>query len=115
MKKEFDICKRSLIFSVEVIKYFQKKSCCNFIEQIVIKQLIRAVTSIGANLHESKGAHSTKDYKNFFSIALKSSNESKYWFEILKQTSKMDEMEKMLCECEEISNIIASCIIKMKK
>ena len=45
----------------------------------LISQLLRSATSIGANLVEARAAHSKKDFIKFYEIALKSSNETKYW------------------------------------
>lgn len=118
MTKEYDIRKRSLVFSIEVIDFFRNQATNHFIDQIIVKQLIRSVTSVGANVQEAKGSQSAKDYINFFSIALKSSNESKYWFEIIREFSPPQHKERiseMLEECLELSSIIASCIIKMRK
>ncbi|TWR30049.1 four helix bundle protein [Mucilaginibacter pallidiroseus] len=38
----------------------------------VFDQLIRSGTSIGANIIEAKSGSSTKDFRNFYTIALKS-------------------------------------------
>jgi len=50
------------------------------------KQLLRSGTSIGANYFEAEAASSKKDFQNFFRIALKSANESKFWLVILKNS-----------------------------
>jgi len=115
--KKYDIRKRTLELSVDTIKHFQANPKASYIDQIIIKQLIRAITSIGANIQEAKGAQSQKDYINFFSIALKSANESKYWFEIILSILKSEDCElaKLYSETDEIAKIIASCIIKMRK
>ncbi len=82
-------------------------------------QLIRSGTSMGANYFEAKGASSKKDYQNFFTIALKSSNESLFWLAVLRDSglvSKefMSELEYLLKETKEIANIFASSILTMK-
>ena len=46
--------------------------------RIIINQLIRSLTSIGANIIEAQAGSSKKDFTNFFSYALKSANESKF-------------------------------------
>lgn len=51
---------------------------------IITDQLIRAVTSIGANIIEAQAASSKKDFINFLNHALKSGNESKSWFALAK-------------------------------
>ncbi|MGV3510007.1 MAG: four helix bundle protein [Sphingobacteriaceae bacterium] len=39
----------------------------------------KSATSIGANVVEGKSGSSRKDFRNFYTIALKSANETKYW------------------------------------
>ncbi len=79
-------------------------------------QLLRSATSIGANVVEGKSGSSKKDWKNFYTIALKSANETKYWLCLINETievpkSKMNELVK---EADEISKIIASIILNAK-
>jgi four helix bundle protein len=78
-------------------------------------QLLRAATSIGANVVEAKSSHSRKDYIKYFEIALKSANETKYWLIIVKRTRQTaQEVANLLSEAEEIANILASSIMTMK-
>ena len=75
-------------------------------------QIIRSSTSIGANVVEAKSSSSRKDYTNFFSIALKSSNETEYWLMLLE---KMEvSCKSHLKENSEIASIIASSILTLK-
>ena len=46
-------------------------------------QLIRASSSIGANIYEAKYAQSKADFINKMEIALKESYETEYWLELL--------------------------------
>ncbi len=46
---------------------------------VITDQLLRAITSIGANIIEAQAASSKKDFVNFLNHALKSGNESKFW------------------------------------
>ena len=55
-------------------------------ESILTNQLLRAGTSIGANIHESKYAHGTADFIAKMQIALKECYESEYWLELLNRT-----------------------------
>lgn len=86
----------------------------NTSNEIIIKQLIRSITSILANYIESQSASSKKDHINFFHHSLKSANESKVWLCLLKDTNQNENFEKYLSELEEISRILASSIITMK-
>ena len=55
-------------------------------ESVLTNQLLRAGTSIGANIHESKYAHGTADFIAKMQIALKECYESEYWLELLHET-----------------------------
>ena len=50
---------------------------------IYINQLLRASSSIGANIHEAKYAQSRADFVNKLEIALKESSETEYWLEFI--------------------------------
>ncbi len=80
------------------------------------KQLLRSGTSVLANYIEANSASSRKDFTNFFTHSLKSANESKVWLALLRDTKKgnVREIEWLLKEISEISNVIASGIITLK-
>ena len=66
-------------------------------ESVLTNQLLRAGTSIGANIHESKYAHGTADFIAKMQIALKECYESEYWLELLNRTGFIpDEQYKPL-------------------
>ncbi len=76
-KFKIEFNKRLIHFSLKVIKL------CNEIRKdrnlwTIADQLIRAATSVGANIIEAKASRSKQDYLRFFQIALKSANETKY-------------------------------------
>ena len=50
---------------------------------VLVNQIIRSSTSIGANIHEANYASSKADFVNNFHIALKECVETEYWIEIL--------------------------------
>ncbi len=79
-------------------------------------QLLRSITSIGANVVEAKSASSKRDFVNFYNIALKSANESKFWLSLIKDSDKGNSelASKMLEETEELANIIAASILTLK-
>ena len=54
-------------------------------------QLIRASSSIGANIHEAKYAQSRADFVHKLEIALKECSETEYWIELLLRKNKLSE------------------------
>ena len=112
-EKPYDIKHRCFYFSKEVV-LFVKGCRYENVYSSLFSQLIRSATSIGANVVESKAGSSRKDWIKFLIIALKSANETKYWLCLIRDTMEVDSAKigELLREAEEISNIIASIIIK---
>ena len=116
IKLEFKV--RLYRFIIRLLKFLTKLPNDPVIREIK-GQLTRSGTSMGANYFEAKGASSKKDYQNYFSIALKSSNESIFWLAILKDGGLvpkmlMPECDYLIKERREIANIFASSILTMK-
>ena len=84
--------------------------------RIVTDQLLRSATSIGANVIEAQAASSRKDYTNFFTHALKSANECKFWLGLLRDSGRGDKgiINSLLMEAAEIANILATSILTLK-
>ncbi len=97
---------------IRFIDKLPKDSVCS----VMGKQLLRSGTSVLANYIEANSASSRKDFINFFTHALKSANESKVWVSLLRDTNKGDakELQWLLGELIEISNILASSILTLK-
>jgi len=110
-----DLKVRTYFFSIKVIKFLATLPD-NKIYYIITTQLLRAVTSIGANIVEAKSSSSKKDFIKFYEIALKSANESKYWFGLLRDGFNLNEniLNDFLKELNEISNMLAASIITLK-
>jgi len=84
--------------------------------RIVTDQLLRSTTSIGANVIEAQAASSRKDYTNFFTHALKSANECKFWLGLLRDSGRGDKeiINRLLTEATEIANILAASILTLR-
>jgi four helix bundle protein len=52
---------------------------------VIGDQLIRAASSIGANIAEGFGRYRGKEYERFLQISLGSANEVEYWLLVLKE------------------------------
>ena len=107
-----ELKRRIYQFVLDLIKFTYALSQNDPFCKIAIGQLLRCGTSIGANYIEAIAGSSKKDFTNFLAISLKSANESKFWLALLRDTGKghRDEIEKLLKELIEISNILASSI-----
>ena len=60
-------------------------------EMVLVNQLLRSGTSIGANIHEAQYAQGTRDFISKLEIAQKECYETEYWLELLFETSCIEE------------------------
>ena len=79
-------------------------------------QLFRSASSIGANVIEAKASSSKREFINFYQIALKSANETKYWLCLIKDSKCGDVnlANALLKEAEELSKILGASILTLK-
>jgi four helix bundle protein len=112
-EKPYNIRHRAFYFSRDLVNWI-KTVRYERIHFSMFDQLLRAGTSIGANLVEGKAGSTQKDWRNFHVIALKSANETKYWLCLIRDTLEADEhkINELLQEAIELSNIIASVLLK---
>lgn len=94
---------------------FARKIPYDKISKSIIDQLVRSITSIGANFQEATEASTDKDIVYKLSISKKEAGEVKYWLDLiinLYPTLKTDGLI-LISKTEEIIKIIAS-IMKAK-
>ncbi len=84
---------------------------------VLLNQLLRSGTSIGANIHEANYASSKADFINKFQIALKECYESDYWLELFKKTELITEKEYeyMFDKCSKIRKLLIASLTTAKK
>lgn len=106
---------KSKDFAVEVVlicrKVKEKKA-----ESVLVNQLLRSGTSVGANIHESKYAQSKADFIAKMQIALKECYETEYWLELLFRTECLsnEEYKQLNSECGSIRRMLISSINTVK-
>ncbi len=86
-------------------------------EYVMSKQLLRSITSVGANVREAINAQSKADFIHKLSISQKECDESMYWLELLKETNLItkEEFDGIHPNCNEVLKILRSIIITAKK
>ena len=117
MKEDNIVRTKSLEFGARIVK------CVRFIlekvsyaEHPICTQLLKAGTSIGANIRESVDAESREDFIHKLKIALKEANETDYWLELFFRAEYLNEaqFESLKSDCDEIRKLLTS-IIKTTK
>ena len=106
---------KSKLFAKEIV-FLCRRLKENKIEGVLINQLLKSGTSVGANVHEAQYAQGTKDFISKFEIALKECNESEYWLELLHETNSISEVEfkSFQKECIDLRRMLVSSVTTLK-
>lgn len=117
MKKEYDIHERIYRFILRVTMLVNKlpKTSSNL---VIIAQILRSVTSMGANDQEADGTLTKKDFINKFGIVRKESKETNFWLRLIADTNSEEikaETLEILAEGKELVLIISSIINKSRR
>ncbi len=84
---------------------------------VLLNQLLRCGTSIGANIHEANYAVSKADFINKFQTALKECYESDYWLGLFKETNMIsnDKYQEMYNKCSKIRILLIKSLNTAKE
>lgn len=113
--KEFNIHKRIFDFVVRIINLTKAlpKTTQNL---VIINQITRSATSMGANAQEADGSTSRKEFFRAFTIVKKETKETNYWLNLIAATNSgfQKRMEDIRKEGKEIEAIVSAIIQKSK-
>ena len=107
---------KSFRFAIRIVNLY--KYLCRMKKEFVLsKQLLRAGTSIGANVAESQQAQSRADFIAKLSIALKETSETKYWLRLLKATDYLtdEESRSIYADCVELEKLLVTILKSTKQ
>jgi four helix bundle protein len=115
-EKVVDIHERIYQFVIRVINLV-KKLPKNQENLILINQITRSSTSMGANDQEADGTDSKKDFISKYTIVRKEGKETYYWLRIIADTNPTfkPRMEGLMQENKEIIKIVSTIILNTKK
>ncbi len=114
-KSKYNLEERLTVFSEDII-FFLRKVKRNVVSDVLIKQLVRSATSIGANYMEADVASSKKDFINKINICRKESKETTYWLRLLAKTepSIKEECRKYWVESHEYLLIFSKIVLNYR-
>ena len=102
---------KSFLFAVRIVKLCEhlRKSKK---EYTLSKQLLRAGTSIGANVAEAQQAQSRADFSSKMNIALKEAVETNYWLRLLNATDILSQREfySIIMDCRELEKMLTAIV-----
>lgn len=93
--------------ALSLISFYSNKKL-DWTEKYLADQLIRAASSIGANLAEGYGRLYKLDYRRFVSISRGSSYEVEYWIDLIAEVRPEDKsfLLKIIGPSDEISKML---------
>ena len=112
----YDLCARTFEFSLAILKLWQKLTKTRGFPRSLANQLLRAGTSIGANVEEGRAGQSKADFVSKYSIARKEARETSYWLRMFLASSLVVETDgrPLIKEAEELISILTAIIKKTK-
>ena len=102
---------KSMAFAKRIVKLYQHLTTEKK-EFVMSKQLLRSGTSIGANVREAVQGFSRNDFRYKMSLALKESEETQYWLELLHETDylSLKEFDSIYSDVRELTKILTSIL-----
>lgn len=108
------INERALKFAVRVINLC-KSLPRDEANRILVNQLIRSATSIGANLEEATGAHTKAEFINCTNIARREARETHYWLKLIYEVNSQIIKNNMKDLINESNQIVSILVVSVKK
>lgn len=107
MERDNVIKDKSYRFGLNVIKIC-KTLDRNTVSSVLIRQLIRSGTSIGANVEEAIGGVSKKDFVHKMSISYKEARESNYWLRLMRDSKLLEAkvVDELIGQSDELAKIL---------
>jgi four helix bundle protein len=110
-----DIQERSFDFALRIVE-LAKSAPRTPVADILMKQLLRSGTSVGANIEESRAGYSRDEFAYKMNISLKEARETHYWLRLLKESGllKSQQVDALIDEAEQIKKILGSIVSKTR-
>ena len=104
---------RTKKFSLSVID-FAEQIDYSFTKKIVLTQLVRSGTSVGANYRAANRARSDKEFIAKIHIVLEEVDEALFWLEIIEEKRWAD-TKLLMKEADELTAIFVTILKKMNQ
>jgi four helix bundle protein len=112
-----DIKERAFEFALRIVTLCQHLDKQPGVPRTLAPQLLKAGTSVGANIQEAQAGQSRADFIRKNSIALKEARECHYWLRLLIAAEVMPKnlLAELRDEAEELKLILGSIVIRTKR
>ncbi len=111
-----DIRSRSYAFALRVVRLVRALPA-DPATQVLARQLIRAGTSVGANVEEAQGSHSRREFARRMNIARSEARETHYWLRLLadSETLPRRRLERIVDEADQLVRVLVGIVKKTRE
>jgi four helix bundle protein len=115
-RHKYDIRERTFDFAVRIVKLCQRLDKIPGVPRTLSNQLLKAGTSVGANVEEAQGGQSRPDFISKNNIALKEARETHFWLRLLVAARILseDELLELIDEADQIKRILGSIVVRTR-
>jgi four helix bundle protein len=101
---------RSYAFALRIVGFCAQLKNDRHFE--ISNQLLRAGTSIGANVEEALAGTSRKDFFFKMTIASKEARETRYWLHLIRDAALFDgqQVNELISDCHELVLMLTSIV-----
>jgi four helix bundle protein len=111
------IVPRSFAFALRVVKLCRELDGKPGVSRVLAIQLLKAGTSIGANVEEAQAGQSKADFISKNAIALKEARETRYWLRLVADSELIDRkmIEPLIEESAALSRILGAIVSRARE
>ena len=115
--KPRDIVDRTFEFAARIIQLCGKMDERPGVGRVMMSQILRAGTSVPANVEEAQAAQSKADFNSKMSIALKEARETHLRLRLLATAKIFPDqlLQPLINEADEIRRVIGAIIVSSKR
>jgi four helix bundle protein len=115
-QKSLELKAKFINYSIQIIK-LTKLIPRNIENIVIVKQVIRSSTSVGANYSEAICALTRPDFIHCLNISKKEINETLYWLEMLRQLNPTyeEKLSELILEGETFLKILIASVKTAQK
>jgi len=108
---------RGFRFALIVLRLFRTIRTTTDVPHHIAEQMLRAGTSIGANLEEAKAASSRRDLTARNAISLREARECRFWLRLIRadQPQLGLTLTPIIAECQEIVAILTTAVANLRR
>jgi len=110
MEEKATVKEKSCQFAIRIVKlYLWLKEQAHY---ELSSQVLRAGTSVGANIEEASASHSKKEFFHKMGISSKEARETRYWLRLLRDSGILTDHQtsELIDESEELIKMLTSIV-----